>query len=64
MEAGIGDRFKELPGDFCAVELGESYDLVLLTNFLHHFDQQVCVDLFVPNSDRVSPSIAALFAYS
>jgi hypothetical protein len=27
------------------VELGENYDLVLLTNFLHHFDQQVCVDL-------------------
>jgi 2-polyprenyl-3-methyl-5-hydroxy-6-metoxy-1,4-benzoquinol methylase/predicted transcriptional regulator len=45
MEAGIGDRYGEVPGDFFAVELGENYDLVLLTNFLHHFDQQVCVDL-------------------
>jgi len=45
MKAGIADRYKELPGDFFAVELGSNYDLVLLTNFLHHFDGQVCVDL-------------------
>lgn len=44
-EAGIADRYQELAGDFFTVELGSNYDLVLLTNFLHHFDPQVCADL-------------------
>jgi len=79
-QAGMEDRYRELPGDFFAVELGRDFDLVLLTNFLHHFDQQTCVDIlkkihrsmgiggklitleFVPNKDRVSPSIPATFS--
>ncbi len=36
--AGLGDRFRTLAGDAFSVELGGGYDLVLLMNFLHHFE--------------------------
>jgi ubiquinone/menaquinone biosynthesis C-methylase UbiE len=43
--AGISDRHSTLPGDAFEVEFGEGYDLVLLTNFLHHFDVPTCESL-------------------
>ena len=36
--AGVADRYHTLPGSAFDVEFGSGYDLVLLTNFLHHFD--------------------------
>jgi ubiquinone/menaquinone biosynthesis C-methylase UbiE len=36
--AGVADRHRTLPGSAFEVEFGSGYDLVLLTNFLHHFD--------------------------
>ena len=39
---GIGDRYKTLPGNVFDVDLGEGFDLVLLTNFLHHFNVEKC----------------------
>lgn len=39
-EAGVAARFHELPGSAFDVDFGADYDLVLLTNFLHHFDAQ------------------------
>jgi ubiquinone/menaquinone biosynthesis C-methylase UbiE len=36
---GVSDRYKTLPGSALDVEFGGPYDLVLLTNFLHHFDE-------------------------
>jgi len=44
-EAGIVERFHEIPGDAFEVEFGEGYDLVLLTNFFHHFDAPTCTRL-------------------
>jgi 2-polyprenyl-3-methyl-5-hydroxy-6-metoxy-1,4-benzoquinol methylase len=35
---GVEDRYHLLPGSAFDVEFGSGYDLVLLTNFLHHFD--------------------------
>ena len=35
---GVADRYSTIPGSAFDVEYGEGYDLVLLTNFLHHFD--------------------------
>jgi 2-polyprenyl-3-methyl-5-hydroxy-6-metoxy-1,4-benzoquinol methylase len=35
---GVIDRYRLLPGSAFDVDFGEGYDLVLLTNFLHHFD--------------------------
>ncbi len=40
--AGIKDRFHTLPGSAFAVDLGQGFDLVLLPNFLHHFDVPTC----------------------
>jgi len=36
--AGVADRFSTIGGSAFDVDYGESYDLILLTNFLHHFD--------------------------
>jgi len=36
-KAGVGDRYTKLSGDAFEVEYGTGYDVVLLTNFLHHF---------------------------
>lgn len=35
---GVADRHHLLPGSAFDVDFGGGYDLVLLTNFLHHFD--------------------------
>jgi len=35
---GVADRYKTIEGSAFDVEFGNGYDLVLLTNFLHHFD--------------------------
>ncbi len=78
--AGVADRYRTLPGSAFDVEFGTGYDVVLLTNILHHFDVPSSETLlrkvhsalapagravaleFVPNEDRVSPSIAAAFS--
>lgn len=36
--AGVSDRYSTIPGSAFEADLGQGYDLVLLTNFLHHFD--------------------------
>ena len=79
--AGLGNRFKTLHGSAFDVAFGGPYDIVLMPNFLHHFDEATCVGLlaktraalaagghvaiieFVPNEDRVSPPMPAMFAY-
>lgn len=40
--AGITKRFHELPGSAFEVEFEKDYDVILLTNFLHHFDGPTC----------------------
>jgi len=44
-KAGVHDRYNMLPGSAFDVEYGGPYDAVLLTNFLHHFDQPTNVTL-------------------
>jgi hypothetical protein len=43
--AGVADRHKRLEGSAFDVDFGDGYDVVLLTNFLHHFDVATCTDL-------------------
>jgi len=43
--AGVENRFRTLPGSAFDVDYGAGYDLVLLTNFLHHFDLPTCEKL-------------------
>jgi predicted nicotinamide N-methyase len=40
--AGVAARFRTSPGSAFEVDFGGGYDLVLLTNFLHHFDAPTC----------------------
>ncbi len=40
--AGVTARFKTLKGSAFDVPFGEGYDLVLVPNFLHHFDASTC----------------------
>ena len=40
--AGIAGRFQTNPGSAFDVDYGTDYDVVLLTNFLHHFDAATC----------------------
>ncbi|WP_010587744.1 class I SAM-dependent methyltransferase [Schlesneria paludicola] len=40
--AGVGNRHHLLAGSAFELDWGHSYDIVLLTNFLHHFDEPTC----------------------
>lgn len=40
--AGVGDRHRLLPGSAFDVEWGTGFDLVLFTNFFHHFEPARC----------------------
>ena len=40
--AGVAERYHTLEGSAFDVDFGAGYDLVLLTNFLHHFDPPTC----------------------
>jgi 2-polyprenyl-3-methyl-5-hydroxy-6-metoxy-1,4-benzoquinol methylase len=44
-QAGVSDRYHALPGSAFEVDFGKNYDLILLTNFLHHFDVATCENL-------------------
>ena len=77
---GVAERHHTIPGSAFDVDLGKGYDLVLLTNFLHHFDAatneallrkihdamkddgKVVTLEFIPNEDRVSPPMEAMFS--
>jgi len=44
-KAGVAERHHTIEGSAFDVEFGTGYDLVLLTNFLHHFDAPTCESL-------------------
>lgn len=44
-KAGVADRYTARPGSAFEAELGEGYDVALLTNIFHHFDKETCVQL-------------------
>ncbi len=44
-KAGVSDRYRTIEGSAFDVDFGAGYDLVLLTNFLHHFDPPTCETL-------------------
>jgi ubiquinone/menaquinone biosynthesis C-methylase UbiE len=42
-QAGIADRHHLIPGSAFDTPFGEGYDVVLIPNFLHHFDHETCI---------------------
>ena len=55
-EAGVAKRYKVIPGSAFDVDWGLEYDLVLLPNFLHHFDIETCAGLL----QRIKASLSAV----
>lgn len=43
--AGVSDRWHRKPGSAFEIDFGDGYDLVLVTNFYHHFNPDVCTGL-------------------
>jgi hypothetical protein len=43
--AGVGDRYSTIEGSAFDADYGDGYDVILLTNFLHHFDPPTCETL-------------------
>jgi SAM-dependent methyltransferase len=44
-QAGVHERYDMLPGSAFEVDFNGPYDAILLTNFLHHFNADTCVEL-------------------
>ncbi len=44
-QAGVQQRYRTIAGDAFQQDFGTGYDLVLLTNFLHHFSVATCETL-------------------
>lgn len=42
---GVADRWHARPGSALEIDLGTGYDVIYLTNFLHHFDRAECVSI-------------------
>jgi 2-polyprenyl-3-methyl-5-hydroxy-6-metoxy-1,4-benzoquinol methylase len=58
--AGVSKRYRMVPGSAFEVDWGEGFDLVLLTNFLHHFDRKICVGLLEKARKSLKPKGQAL----
>ena len=59
-KAGVQQRYTLLPGDAFQVDLGTGYDVVLLTNFLHHFDVPTCEGLIRRVAGSLKPGGVAV----
>jgi len=40
--AGVAGRYHKIPGSAFDVDLGDGYDVILVTNFIHHFNADTC----------------------
>jgi SAM-dependent methyltransferase len=52
---GVHDRYRTRPGDAFKVEFGEGYDVALVTNFLHHFDESTCTAFLAKVNRALKP---------
>jgi ubiquinone/menaquinone biosynthesis C-methylase UbiE len=60
LKAGVIDRYQLLPGSAFDVDFGGDYDIVLLTNFLHHFNSGACTALLKRVRAALKPGGRAL----
>jgi len=58
--AGVAERYALRPGSAFDVAWGGPYDVVLLTNFLHHFDIPTCEQLAAKAHAALAPGGRAL----
>ena len=55
-QAGVAARWKALPGSAFDVNFGKDYDLVLVTNFIHHFDKATAEKLLKKINASLTPN--------
>ena len=53
--AGVSERYDSIPGSALEVDWGTGYDIVLLTNFLHHFDRNDCETILLKAHAALKP---------
>lgn len=58
--AGVADRYDTLPGSAFEVAYGADYDVVLITNFFHHFDPPTCEKLMQKAHAALKPGGCAV----
>jgi ubiquinone/menaquinone biosynthesis C-methylase UbiE len=58
--AGVEGRFSVVEGDAFGADFGAGYDVVLLTNFLHHFDPKGCEELLRKVHRALAPGGSAV----
>jgi len=54
-KAGVAARWWGLPGSAFDADFQGPYDVILLTNFLHHFDRPTCVGLLKKVRESLAP---------
>ena len=52
---GVSGRYHTIPGSAFDVEYGKDFDLVMITNFLHHFDVPTCEKLLAKVHAALKP---------
>jgi 2-polyprenyl-3-methyl-5-hydroxy-6-metoxy-1,4-benzoquinol methylase len=58
--AAVAERYSLLPGSAFELDWGGPYDLVLLTNFLHHFDVPTCEKIAAKAYASLAPAGRAI----
>jgi ubiquinone/menaquinone biosynthesis C-methylase UbiE len=53
---GVGDRYKTIPGSAFEIDFETGYDIILLTNFLHHFEQEMNIKLLTKIHASLNPN--------
>ncbi len=53
--AGVADRYSQLPGSAFDTNWGGPYDVVLITNFFHHFDLATCEQIARKACEALAP---------
>jgi SAM-dependent methyltransferase len=59
---GVADRHHLLPGSAFEIDFGGGYDLVLIPNFLHHFDAPTCTNFMRKVHAALAPGGRAAIA--
>ena len=52
---GVSDRYHLIPGSAFDVDFGSDYDVVLVPNFLHHFDAETCTRFMKKVNEALKP---------
>ncbi len=57
---GVAERYHTIPGSAFDADFGTGYDVVLITNFLHHFDPDTCIDFLRKVRSALKPDGKAM----